>query len=810
MYHVTGTGITIIILYIISYLFYRIGYFTLALHKRLWNSILAIAFLISALAGLFMALQISYKWNIPNIKSILKWHVEIGIGMAVTGIMHFLWHLSYFENILKREEHQEQKNNNPNSNSQGDSMIGINLFITGFVSSSIQILLIREMMNISGGYELIAGVFLGTWLITSAAGSSLAGKSNIMDLKKINLVFALTPLFSLLLLLLLARLFLETGETPSFLISLIYMFIVLIPFCLVSGFTFVRLISISRQRNGYVPGKSYSIETTGGITAGILISVLISENIGTYKLLLVIISLFAAYTLLTYFIVTVIGRMIGKVIFTLAISLIVLSEPDIIFRKILLPGIDIIESEDTPYGNITRGVYAGEESLYYNQRLLTYKDDVIEREEDIHYAMLQHDSPSKVILISGSLVSHLPEIKKYPVKSVVFIERDPALIKSFMADSIREEVLISNSDAFTYIRKTTGKADVIIMLVPPPSTLLLNRYYTTEFFFKIKERLNPGGVFMCSPGTADTYFNDESLSLNSSVFNSLKEVFPNVMPVVGNKLYFIASENIISSSFCRLTKLRGIINFYVSSDYLADDLTERKSNEISKLLGKKMRENSSSFPIAYRYFQSYHLSKNINEKAPALLLIIILFAAPLFTVKRRNLIMYFSASALAGFEIIVLLTLQLTAGNMYQFTGLIIAGLMTGLAIGSGAEIRWFSLISIRVKSLMLILFYALTACAYDPILNIKSSFLAISLIIMLSFLPAFITGSIFREFTREISNCDKYTASVYSADLSGSALGFIAVSGFVVPAIGTSATIYFLGLLVFAGFLFGTIMNKH
>lgn len=692
---------------------------------------------------------------------------------------------------------------------QGASGISINLFITGFVSSSIQIMLIREMMNISGGYELIAGIFLGTWLITSAAGSTLAGKSQLMDLKKINLLFALSPFFSLFLMFLSARLFLDTGETPSFLISLLYTLIVLTPFCLVSGFTFVRLISIARLRNDFIPGKSFAIETTGGITAGIVMSVLISGDLGTYKLLLVIISLFFAYVLLTYCIGTLNGKLPVKVLFIFIISLIVISEPDVFFRQILLPGIKITESEDTPYGNITKGVYKGEKSVYYNHRLLTYKDDVIEREEDIHYAMLQHESPSRVILISGNLNSHLPEIMKYPVESVVYIERDPALSKSILRDNLRDDVLISNSDAFSYIRKSPDKADVIILLVPPPSTLLLNRFYTTEFFFKIKENLNKGGVFMCSTGTAETYFNEESLSLNSSVFNSLKEVFQNVKPVAGNKLYFIASENILSASFCRLTERREIKNYYVSSDYLADDLTERKSSEIYSLLDPLMRQNRYSFPIAYSYFQSFNLSKNLNEKAPAIILILILFAAPLFVVKKKNLIMYFTASALAGFEIIVLLTLQLTAGNMYQLTGLIIAGLMTGLAIGSGSEIPWISSISIKVKSLVLILFYAFTASVYDPILDTENRFLSICLIMLLSFMPAFITGSIFRELTRDSSNSDKYNASVYRADLSGSALGFIAVSGFAVPAFGTSVTIYFLGLLVFAGFLFGTIMNK-
>ena len=37
---------------------------------------------------------------------------------------------------------------------------GTALFITGFISSSVQLLLLREMMNITGGYELISGSFL--------------------------------------------------------------------------------------------------------------------------------------------------------------------------------------------------------------------------------------------------------------------------------------------------------------------------------------------------------------------------------------------------------------------------------------------------------------------------------------------------------------------------------------------------------------------------------------------------------------------------------------------------------------------------
>ena len=102
MYHVISTTIITLLLYLISYFFYRIGYISLQQHKKLWNTLLALAFFTTALAGVFLALQISYKWNIPFIKSVLKWHVESGIGMAITGVIHFLWHLNYYRKLFTR------------------------------------------------------------------------------------------------------------------------------------------------------------------------------------------------------------------------------------------------------------------------------------------------------------------------------------------------------------------------------------------------------------------------------------------------------------------------------------------------------------------------------------------------------------------------------------------------------------------------------------------------------------------------------------------------------------------------------------
>jgi spermidine synthase len=801
MYHVISTGSTAILLYLISYFFYRIGYYSLQFHRRFWNLILASAFIITALAGVFVALQINYKWNIPFIKSLLKWHVEFGIMLAITGIFHFIWHLSYYGKYFNRTFNLQPA---PVLQTISPRKIKYNLLLTGFVSSAVQFLLLREIMNITGGYELISGSFLGSWLIGSAIGVSIAGKSELNDIRKINLIFAFSPVVSILLMLFLSRILLSSGETPSFLVSLIFTFIVLVPFCIVSGFTFIKLILHAGNENSLIPGRSFSIETIGGIVAGIVISILTSGLIDTYKLLLIIVLISFSFIIPAYYLKERKKKSFFQILIILAGLSILILNPDLIFRRILLPAIDVQASKDTPYGNITTGNYKGEESIFYNQKLVSYNYDTSEREEDIHYAMLQSKSPQKVIIISGSIRSHLPEIMKYPVKSITYIERDPALTKigQSVIENYQGLLTIRNEDAFRYIRNGSESADVIILLTPPPSTLLLNRYYTTEFFGDVKSRLNPDGVFMCSPGPGDNYINKEAINLYSSVYNSLAHIFKNVKPVGGNKLYLIASDNEISLKFCELVEKKNIINIYVSSDYLEDDLIERKSSQIESVLDPSIKQNTSAFPVACLHSQAYQFSKNSGEKWPSIIIAFVVFALPVIFIRRKNLIMYFNASALAGFEIIILLTLQIMVGNMYQLTGLIIAALMTGLAVGSGVNISSPFNISISLRISVLILFYIVFALAFNYLLQIKSAYFSIILIMVSGFLPALVTGNLFRELTTGKDGLASSPA-IYSADLAGSALGFILISGIIIPVFGIRTSLFFLSALVLSGILF-------
>jgi len=808
MYHVIGTGLTTVILYFISYFFYRSKFYSLQFHRKLWNVILATAFILTALAGIFLALQITYKWDIPVIKTVLKWHVEMGIGMAFTGIFHFLWHSSYFIKIFRKQETADSESIAEIRGTKTD--LAANLFIVGFISSSIQLLLLKEIMNITGGYELIAGAFLCSWLFGSAAGSLLAPHSTLSDTRKINTYFSASPLVSVILMLILSRLFLKPGETPSFLAGILFTGLVLLPFCLISGFTFVKLISAGTAWN-FIPGKSFSTETAGGIAAGIAVSILSTGILNTYQSLILVITLGISYSILTYYLTGNTQKLVFKTVVLIVSVLIIISSPDIFFRQLLLRGIKVTETHDTPYGNITRGEYNNDTSIYYNHRLLIYNNDAVESEEDIHYAMLQVASPDNILLISGPIISRLKEINKYNVRKVVYVERDPALTKMEEPANKKLSAILSieNEDAFSYVKKTNEKFDAVIMLLPPPSSLSLNRYYTLEFFAAAKSKMSPDAVFSCSPGINPNYFNNESVHLYSSIFNSLKAVFKNVIPVSGNKLYFIASDKDLSMSICQLVQGKDISNIYVSPDYLSDDLITAKSEEVTSLIDSSIKSNRSAQPLACFYYQSFNLSKNLNEKIPVIVLLVTLFAFSLRTIRRDNSIMYFSAFALAGYEIILLLILQLTIGNMYQATGLIIAGLMTGLAIGSGIDISVLKNKPVGIKAFLLISLYVIIGISAGRIMTLDVRFIVVFLLILSGFFPAVITGSFFRDLT-STGVLNSNVSRVYSSDLAGSAMGFILFSGLAVPLLGISLSIFLLPVLIFTGFLVASVSNKR
>ena len=114
-----------------------------------------------------------------------------------------------------------------------------------------------------------------------------------------------------------------------------------------------------------------------------------------------------------------------------------------------------------------------------------------------------------------------------------------------------------------------------------------------------------------------------------------------------------------------------------------------------------------------------------------------------------------------------------------------------------------------RIKNLAfaLLLYYLIIAVLTDAFISVSG--IAGSVLIIAAVLPpSFITGTLFRKLTINDEN-GIISSSVYTADLAGSALGFILISALIVPVFGIRVSLLFLSGLIFAGMLFGTNRNK-
>ncbi len=97
-----------LLLYLFTYFLSRKRVIKKHNHKKIWNIILLITFLVTGLLGLFMVFQLNYNFEISWFRSLLYWHVEFGIAMAAISIFHILWHLKYFVNLFKKEKHHHK------------------------------------------------------------------------------------------------------------------------------------------------------------------------------------------------------------------------------------------------------------------------------------------------------------------------------------------------------------------------------------------------------------------------------------------------------------------------------------------------------------------------------------------------------------------------------------------------------------------------------------------------------------------------------------------------------------------------------
>lgn len=91
-------------LYFFTYLLSRFKIIHRCNHRKIWNTLLLVTFIMACILGLVLVIQINYNVLGNWYKDFLFLHVEFGIAMTIIAIFHILWHWRYFNNLLKRSE----------------------------------------------------------------------------------------------------------------------------------------------------------------------------------------------------------------------------------------------------------------------------------------------------------------------------------------------------------------------------------------------------------------------------------------------------------------------------------------------------------------------------------------------------------------------------------------------------------------------------------------------------------------------------------------------------------------------------------
>ena len=100
-YGVSPIAVILFAVYGVSFALYKTKRIKVTTHRKIWNVLLLVTFLSTAIFGLILAVRRDYALLFSFPINLLFWHVESGIVMSVVSIFHLSWHLRYYRDLLK-------------------------------------------------------------------------------------------------------------------------------------------------------------------------------------------------------------------------------------------------------------------------------------------------------------------------------------------------------------------------------------------------------------------------------------------------------------------------------------------------------------------------------------------------------------------------------------------------------------------------------------------------------------------------------------------------------------------------------------
>lgn len=733
------------------------------------------------------------------------------------------------------------------------------LFLIGFVAIVGQILLIRELLVIFYGNELSTAIILASWLIWTSLGSATLGRiaddisHKYRTFGSVQIILALL-LPSSILMVRLSRILwnIPVGEVIDLATMMGISFAILAPFCFFSGFLFALGCSLHSETTGgrgKSVGSVYLLEAIGSGAGGVAFTALFVHflnHLQTSFALSALLVLSSMFLLLHPYDlkkdrmwVWISGPVLIAVFMVLAFHG---EQWEMLSRGWEWKGYRLMDSEDTLYGNLTAVSAEGQISFYENGLWMFTHPDLLTAEESVHFALLEHPEPKKILLVGGGISSSLAQILKHPtVSRVDYVELDPTLIALGRRILPREattalddaRVNIIHTDGRKHIKTTQSRYDVLIVNLPDPMTAQLNRFYTVEFFQEARRITLPGGILSLSLTSSENIIGLTLAQLLNSLHRSMSVVYPNVLVLPGSTARFFGTMEdgtLISNPQVLVDRIkeRRLALKYVRGYYLLFNLTPERLHYFRAILKatKGTRINRDLSPSCY-FYDIVHWSAQYTPRLKSVflslgriepmwfILLIAGFTAVLFPFTRREprekalkLTMVY-AIFVSGYSemtltVVLILAFQVFYGYVYYKIAMLITAYMIGLILGSSHITPAVERITKPLRILMLVqgglALYAILLLGIILLFQSSGHLSGTSSMMEVGFpLLTLVTGylgglhfplgnAIYLAEGREVG---KVASLVYGVDLIGSSAGALSTGIILLPVLGIAHTLY-------------------
>lgn len=721
--------------------------------------------------------------------------------------------------------------------------------LVGFTAAVGQIVLLREVMVLFNGNELSMGMVLAAWLGWTATGSGLTGwftRGRAEVRPALAVVAGLCGLSLPLTVCALRAARASVQTVPGELLGPVLMAVLctacLSVFCALAG----ALLALAAQwlrggsaaSAGVASSSAYLLEATGAALGGLLTSLLLLRVLGSMQIAIMIallgvtvgVSLFLERRPRAW---TALGSAL------LAIPLLALWAPRVETSTLarLWPGFDLLASRDSIYGRLTVLSAGGMRSIYDNGSILANLPDPAAAEESVHYALLEHPAPRRVLLIGGGSNGSIAEALQHPtLERLDYVELDPALIALYRQLSPRQaatvfsdpRVQVHAMDGRLYLETSSRRFDVILVNVPDPANAQLNRFYTAEFFRAARRHLAPGGLLALQLRASEDYISPALAAFLQCIESTLRTVFPRVVVIPGETLHLFAAASPSALTedpqvlVARL-KSRQLHTLYVREYFIPFRMMPDRMEQVHQLLEPTAATplNTDFHPAAY-YFSAVLWSAQFaggdarlledaarirfsTLLAAVMVLSLALFALLAFAVgaQRRARASAVWSVAAAGYtlmalQLLLLLAFQSVLGFVYGELALLIGMFMAGIALGSWLGMRRMR--GPRASLLRAAAIDQLLVAASAPLLLAGVDLLAQTLpqagalsAVQIAFPVLALLCAIPGGYLFPIASAiyldgrigDASLVTLYALDLLGGCAGALLLAGFLIPVFG-------------------------